>query len=106
MSGTRDDAANDGAAGDDLRDLIAQAEDMLHSLRGQTGEAAERLRERVEATVKSARTRLASLEGDARQLTEEAAATADEYVRENPWASVAIAAAAGVIIGTLLSRRR
>lgn len=100
------DAANDGAAGDDLRDLIAQAEGMLQSLRGQTGEAAERLRERVEATVKSARTRLSSLEGDARQLTEAAAETADEYVRDNPWASVAIAAAAGVIIGALLSRRR
>jgi len=106
MNTREGDAANDSAAGDDLRDLIAQAEDMLQSLRGQTGEAAERLRERVEATVTSARKRLSSLESDARQLTEEAAATADEYVRENPWASVAIAAAAGVIIGALLSRRR
>ena len=29
MSGAGDDAANDGAAGDDLRDLIGQAEEML-----------------------------------------------------------------------------
>ncbi|MGE0582623.1 MAG: YqjD family protein [Steroidobacteraceae bacterium] len=106
MSGTEDDAANDGAAGDDLRDLIEQAEGMLHSLGGQTGEAAQRLRERVEATVKSARSRLASIEGDARVLTDQAADTADRYVRGNPWAAVAIAAAAGVIVGTLLSRRR
>ncbi|MGD9598750.1 MAG: YqjD family protein [Steroidobacteraceae bacterium] len=106
MNSERDDAANDGAAGDDLRDLIAQAESMLHSLGGQTGEAAQRLRERVEATVKSARTRLASIEGDARELTEQAADTADRYVRGNPWAAVAIAAAAGVIVGALLSRRR
>ncbi|GMU69851.1 MAG: DUF883 family protein [Steroidobacteraceae bacterium] len=105
MSAHDEDAANDGVAGDDLRDLIEQAEDMLHSLRDQTGEAAERLRERVEATVKSARKRLASLEGDARQLTEQAAASADEYVRGNPWAAVAIAAVAGVVVGALLSRR-
>ena len=44
MSAHDEDAANDGVAGDDLRDLIEQAEDMLHSLRDQTGEAAERLR--------------------------------------------------------------
>ncbi len=105
MSTESDTAANDGAAGDDLRDLIAQAEDMLHSLTGQSGEAAQRLRERVEATVKSARARLSSIETDARQLTDQAAATADQYVRGNPWAAVAIAAAAGVVIGALLSRR-
>ncbi|MBV6417840.1 MAG: putative protein YqjD [Steroidobacteraceae bacterium] len=105
MSGAHDDAANDGAAGDELRDLIAQAEAMLHSLSGQTGEAAQRLRERVEATVKSARSRLSSIETDARALTEEAADTADRYVRTNPWAAVAIAAVAGVIVGALLSRR-
>ena len=104
MSAHDEDAANDGVAGDDLRDLIEQAEDMLHSLRDQTGEAAERLRERVEATVKSARKRLASLEGDARQLTEQAAASADEYVRGNPWAAVAIAAVAGVVSMTELVR--
>ncbi len=106
MSTAGDDAANDGAAGDDLRDLIAQAEQMLHSLSGETGEAAQRLRERVQATVKSARTRLSSLEGDARAFTDQAAETADQYVRGNPWAAVAIAAAAGLILGALLSRRR
>ncbi len=106
MSGSGNDAANDGAVGDDLRDLIEQAEAMLQSLGGQTGEAAQRLRERVQATIGSARSRLASLEGDARALTDHAADTADRYVRGNPWAAVAIAAAAGVIAGALLSRRR
>jgi ElaB/YqjD/DUF883 family membrane-anchored ribosome-binding protein len=106
MSGAGDDAANDGAAGDDLRDLIAQAEEMLHSLSGETGEAAQRLRERVEASVSSARSRLSSLEADARAFTDQASDTADQYVRSNPWAAVAIAAAAGLIVGALLSRRR
>lgn len=106
MSTGGDDAANDGAAGDDLRDLIAQAEQMLHSLGSQTGEAAQRLRERVEATVRSARSRLSSIEDDARALTDQAADTADQYVRRNPWGAVAIAAAAGLIVGALLSRRR
>lgn len=105
MSAHGEDAANDGTAGDELRDLIDHAEQMLQSLRDQGGEAAERLRERVEATVQSARKRLSALEGDARHLTEQAAATADEYVRGNPWAAVAIAAVAGVVVGALLSRR-
>ena len=37
--------------------------------------------------------------------TREAAAKADNYVRENPWTGVGIGAAVGVVLGVLLSRR-
>lgn len=91
---------------EDLRGLIDQAEEMLQSLAGQSGEAAERLRARVEATVVNARARLADLEGNARELTEQAAENADRYVRSNPWAAVGIAAVAGLVIGAMISRKR
>ena len=35
----------------------------------------------------------------------EAAARADEYVRDNPWTGVGIGAAVGVVLGVLLTRR-
>jgi len=31
---------------------------------------------------------------------------ADGYVRDNTWAAIAVAAAAGVLIGVLLARRK
>ena len=37
--------------------------------------------------------------------TREAAARADEYVRDNPWTGVGIGAAVGVVLGVLLTRR-
>lgn len=90
---------------DELRDLISHAEEVIRTITGQGDEAVTRLRERVEATVRNARAKLETLETDARTLTSEAATSADEYVRENPWGAVAVAAAAGVIIGALLGRR-
>jgi ElaB/YqjD/DUF883 family membrane-anchored ribosome-binding protein len=35
----------------------------------------------------------------------EVAQAADEYVRENPWQSVGIAAGIGLVVGMLLARR-
>jgi ElaB/YqjD/DUF883 family membrane-anchored ribosome-binding protein len=78
---------------------------MLRSLAGRTDAAAEEIRGRVEATVRTARERLSSLEEEAREITREAVDTADDYVRNNPWQAIAIAAAAGLVLGALLSRR-
>jgi ElaB/YqjD/DUF883 family membrane-anchored ribosome-binding protein len=38
--------------------------------------------------------------------TKQAARVTDEYVHENPWKAVGIAAGAGLIIGMLISRGR
>lgn len=37
--------------------------------------------------------------------TKEAALATDEYVRANPWESVGVAAAVGLVIGMLIARR-
>jgi ElaB/YqjD/DUF883 family membrane-anchored ribosome-binding protein len=100
-----DAGAPHAAGGGDLRDLIARAEEMMAALADDSGEAAAAIRERVGASVAAARARLGDLESDAREMTDEAVAAADRYVRGNPWAAVAIAAAAGVVIGALLTRR-
>lgn len=93
------------SATEEWQRLITNAEELLGTFAGRTDAAAEQLRSRVEGTVRNARERLATLEGDAREFTNEAVDTADEYVHNNPWRAVAIAAAAGVILGALLTRR-
>ena len=60
----------------------------------------------LQAGLKPLEVKLANVKRRREALTEQAADTADQYVRGNPWAAVAIAAAAGVIVGALLSRRR
>ena len=43
--------------------------------------------------------------GSAQAATPQAAKATDEYVHDNPWQAVGIAAVAGVVLGLLISRR-
>jgi ElaB/YqjD/DUF883 family membrane-anchored ribosome-binding protein len=49
--------------------------------------------------------RLHDAERTALRHGEEAVAATEDYVKHNPWQSVGIAAAVGVVLGVLLARR-
>ena len=68
---------------DDLRAVIADAEELLRATADQAGPRVQEARER--------------LGGAGRQL--------DAQVREHPWAAVGIAAGLGLLAGILLSRK-
>ncbi len=89
----------------DIRGVVANAEDLLAATEGQTGEKIDSIRAKIKANLSVARSRLHDLEGI---VTEKAKATAkatDQYVHENPWKAVGVAAGVGVIIGLLLGRK-
>lgn len=90
---------------EDLKAVVEDAEELLKATAGQAGERITEARSRAEATVKAARKRMDDLQEDVLAQTKEVADQADAYVRKNPWQAVGIAAAAGVMIGLLLSRR-
>jgi ElaB/YqjD/DUF883 family membrane-anchored ribosome-binding protein len=52
-----------------------------------------------------AKARIADAGHLAAQQTREAAKAADDYVRENPWTAVGIAAGVGILIGVLINRK-
>jgi ElaB/YqjD/DUF883 family membrane-anchored ribosome-binding protein len=90
---------------DDLRAVISDAEALLSATAGDVSERAQQAHHKATESVERARANLKQLEGD---LTAKAKAMADdatEYVSDNPWQSVGIAAAIGVVIGVLLARR-
>jgi ElaB/YqjD/DUF883 family membrane-anchored ribosome-binding protein len=86
---------------DDLTAVIRDAEGLLKATASQTGEKVAEVRARAEETVRQAKARLAGFEDQAR----EAAGEADKFVRGNPWQAVGIAAAVGLVLGVLISRR-
>lgn len=90
---------------EDLKAVVEDAEALLSATAGQAGDRIAEARSRAEATVKAARKRMGDLQEDVIEQTKEAAEQAEEYVRSNPWQAVGIAAAVGVIIGLMLSRR-
>ena len=86
---------------DDLTAVVRDAEGLLKATASQTGEKVAEVRARAEESVRQAKARLAGFEEQAR----EAAGEADKLVRANPWQAVGVAAAVGLVLGLLISRR-
>ena len=89
----------------DLKVVVADAEELLRATASQAGEKVSAARERIQASLASAKVKLTEAERALLEKSKEAAKAADEYVRENPWQAVGVAAAAGLVLGVLISRR-
>jgi len=89
----------------DLRLVVADAEALLRATAGQAGETVASLRARVQESLESAKARLASLGEDAAAEARAAMRATEDYVRDNPWQALGIAALAGIALGLLISRR-
>ncbi|MCK9199589.1 MAG: DUF883 family protein [Gallionella sp.] len=90
----------------DLRVVVADAEELLRATAGQAGDKVASARERIQESLATAKERLVAAEHAVVEKTKEAAKATDEYVHENPWKSVGIAAGVGLIVGMLISRNR
>lgn len=88
-----------------LRRVIADAEDLLEATVDVSGAGIKELRERTRENLVQARERLADVDAAVRASARRAAAAADEYVHDNPWPSIGMAAALGLLVGVLLNRR-
>lgn len=89
----------------DLRVVIADAEELLRMTADQAGEGAADIRSRVQARMNEAKADLVHLQEAAVAKAKEAGHAADEFVHENPWKSIGIAAGVGLVMGLLVSRR-
>jgi ElaB/YqjD/DUF883 family membrane-anchored ribosome-binding protein len=89
----------------DLKTVMNDAEALLRATSTQTGEKIQEVRARAEESLRQAKERLSSIEDEALRRAREVADATDEYVRENPWQSVGIAAGVGLLVGLLLARR-
>lgn len=90
----------------DLRVVVADAEELLRATAGQAGEKVSAARERIQENLAAAKERLAVAQENVIAKTRQAASVTDEYVHENPWKAVGIAAGVGLVVGMLISRGR
>ena len=89
----------------DLKVVVADAEELLRATASQAGEKVSAARERIQASLASAKVKLTEAEQALLEKSKLAAKATDEYVRENPWQAVGVAAAVGLVLGVLISRR-
>ena len=90
----------------DLRMVVADTEELLRATASQAGDKISAARERIQENLAVAKERLVAAEEAVVARTKQAAKVTDEYVHDNPWKAVGIAAGAGLIIGMLISRGR
>ena len=102
---TPDNAVSKEKLVQDLKIVISDAEDLLRATASTAGERVTAARAKVQDSLERAKVKLAEVEDIILDRGKQAARVTDEYVRDNPWRAVGIAAGIGVIIGMLISRR-
>ncbi len=90
---------------DELHNVIGEAEQWLKNAKRQATEPDPQIRARFEDTLRTAKSDLLRLEDSIVARTRVAAQSANTYVKENPWKTVGLSAAAGIIIGMLIARK-
>jgi ElaB/YqjD/DUF883 family membrane-anchored ribosome-binding protein len=90
---------------DEFVSVLSEAEELLKKAGAETGERARDLRAQVEAKLLAAKLRLQELEGEAMDRAKEAARYTDDYVHQNPWRTIGVAAAVGFVAGLMMNRR-
>lgn len=89
----------------DLKAVIADAEELLRATASQAGDKVAAAREKIEYSLREAKHKLAQVEDIVVDKTKRAAHATDEFVHEHPWKAVGIAAGVGLIVGMLIGRR-
>ena len=103
MPGTQEFAAE--RLMNDMRAVERDAEALLKATAGTNGENGAAVRELTESALRAVKERLAALSNGAVTRAKHAAEVTDHYVHTNPWQSVGIGAATGLLVGFLLGRR-
>lgn len=89
----------------DFKVVIADAEELLRATANQAGDKVADLRAKIQSRLADAKVRLAEAEAAVVDKAKQVGRAADNYVHDNPWRSVGIAAGFGFIVGLLIGRR-
>jgi len=90
---------------DEFAAVLAEAEEMLKRAATETGDKARDLRSQIETKLLRAKLALQEIEGQTVDQAKRAARVTDDYVHDNPWQAIGIAAAVGVLVGLMMNRR-
>jgi len=88
----------------DLKTLVNDAEELFKATATQAGEKVAVARQKVEQSLIEGKKALADAEKVFVKKSKECAEIADDYVRENPWNAIAVAAGIGLVLGLLIRR--
>ena len=89
----------------DLQAALQDTESALNDLAEEGNAIDKSVREKLSANLQDLKAKLLDAEKLVSEKAKVAARATDEYVHENPWQSIGIAAGVGFLVGLLVSRR-
>lgn len=88
----------------DLKVLIGDAEELLKATASQAGERVGEARKHIERSLEEGKKNLSKSQELLVNKSQELAKATEDYVRDNPWNAVGIAAGVGLVLGLLMRR--
>lgn len=89
----------------DVKTLMSDADDIVKAMATATGDKATELGEKLRVKLRTAREKMGDVQEVVADRAKAAARATDDFVHDNPWKAVGIAAGAGFLIGLLVNRR-
>lgn len=93
------------AASGEIKDLIADVEDLMARIADLKDADVVRMRGKVQRAVDAAKQSIADGAGTIRRQAQDIAGSTDDFVRDNPWQAIGVAALVGAVVGILATRR-
>jgi len=90
-----------GKLAEDIKTLVRDAEALLRASAESAEDLTEEARQRAEDSLRALRNQLGDIERDLKGRAE----VLDGYVRDNPWAAVAVVGGVALLVGLLMGRR-
>lgn len=91
---------------EDFNKVVSDTEALLRAMASVPGDKASALRASVEENLDAAKRRVREVQGAVFEKGTAAARATGEYVHENPWTLIGIAAAVGLIVGLVIASDR
>ena len=89
----------------DVKLVIADSEELLRATAGQAGDKMAEARAKIQDHLNNAKASLAEAQAAVVERAKAVGHATDDYVHDNPWRSVGVAAGIGFIVGLLIGRR-
>jgi len=89
----------------DVKTLMADADDIVKAMASATGEKATELGEKLRIKLRSAKEKMGDVQEVVADRAKAAARATDDFVHDNPWKAIGIAAGVGFLLGLLVNRK-
>ncbi len=89
----------------DIKTVLTDVDDLLRQAADATGDEARELRRRAENMLESAQAKFDAVREDVVNRGKATVRATDDWVHDNPWSSIGVGAAVGVLVGMLIARR-